>query len=339
MTNQLALFDSTAQISFGKYKGKPFEVLLTDQEYALWLRQSMHDKLMWQYPELFAFITSRFGISDQTPDHNRLQTRFLVHDFCLKCALLCHAELRSYLANIQEFHWRKGWMDYVSTELMADVKMSEERLRWNWKPLSERLQQKQTWLLELSQFLAVSNQLVEGYWLKPVYIENLQFEEQGADVRFTVQWGMKLYPHSFNSIDHDNYPRAVWSSNSWARFELELKPIMGDDYPAVLRAMKVAKTTTLVVGEYAGFGATWDQVVETFKLSGIKAILVAELEGQIIPPECYQVAVPSFTTEDAKNIVLEIYAEVCRVAPPDTEPPSRDSLYNPRPKRPSGLPD
>lgn len=63
---------------------------------------------------------------------------------------------------------------------------------------------------------------------------------------------------------------------------VELKPSMGDDYPAVLRQIKARKefgsVIVLMVRTYAGAGATLAQVKEIFKNSGIKVVLRSEIE-------------------------------------------------------------
>jgi hypothetical protein len=65
---------------------------------------------------------------------------------------------------------------------------------------------------------------------------------------------------------------------------IELKPTMSDDYPAVLRQIKANKDSLrehgeilLIVGEYTGIGATWEDVKMIFKSSGIKAILMSDI--------------------------------------------------------------
>lgn len=65
---------------------------------------------------------------------------------------------------------------------------------------------------------------------------------------------------------------------------IELKPTLGDDYPAVLRqikqAMKLAGTfnATLIIGNYSGISASFETLKDIFAASGIKVILI---EGEL----------------------------------------------------------
>lgn len=60
---------------------------------------------------------------------------------------------------------------------------------------------------------------------------------------------------------------------------LELKPTLGDDYPAVLRTMKnlPGENKSLIAGQYHGTGATIEQVRQIFAASHIKVLLMDEI--------------------------------------------------------------
>jgi hypothetical protein len=63
---------------------------------------------------------------------------------------------------------------------------------------------------------------------------------------------------------------------------IELKPSLGDDYPAVLRKLKTRRRSgqaALIVDRFAADGATWDQVVRMFEASGFAVKTLAELRG------------------------------------------------------------
>ncbi len=53
---------------------------------------------------------------------------------------------------------------------------------------------------------------------------------------------------------------------------IEIKPAMGDDYPAVLRQMKASCCNVLYLVAYTGSGATLDQVKQMFRAAGIRVI-------------------------------------------------------------------
>lgn len=53
-----------------------------------------------------------------------------------------------------------------------------------------------------------------------------------------------------------------------ARFYIEIKPNLSDDYPAVLRQMQALRSNVLICDSYDGIGATFDQVKDIFYKSG-----------------------------------------------------------------------
>jgi hypothetical protein len=63
---------------------------------------------------------------------------------------------------------------------------------------------------------------------------------------------------------------------------IELKPSLGDDYPAVLRKLKSRRRegrAALIVDRFAADGATWDQVVRIFQASGFAVKTLAEVRA------------------------------------------------------------
>jgi|SRR6266498_1033918 len=59
---------------------------------------------------------------------------------------------------------------------------------------------------------------------------------------------------------------------------IELKPVVRDDYPAVLRKMKQNGSEYLLVGQYTGVGATRQQFIDTFAASSKRVIFMDEVE-------------------------------------------------------------
>jgi hypothetical protein len=90
-------------------------------------------------------------------------------------------------------------------------------------------------------------------------------------------------------------------------FRIEVKPLLGDDYPAVLRTMKATNCTHLLVDEYCGDGASWDQVVKVFALSKITAVLLEDVENTSMPAVFGGVPVNHMAPEVAKDIGMAAY--------------------------------
>lgn len=260
-----------------KYKGQPFEVLLADPQYASWLLTSMHELIKHGHPALFSFLVTRFGQPERTPDHNRMQNRFLDVEFARKFATQASHEIRSGLVSLKDLSIECMWQIYVESKM-------KEALTWALTaPVSQRnsilssansrLEDEATRL----KWSYVGGSLSKsGTWNNPLSINALEFEDQGADVSYVMECFLYL---NVRSADYSGTDREIGRFSVSESFRVEVKPVVGDDYPAILRAMKAVKSKQLLVGDYCGRGATWDEVVKVFALSGITAILLDDVEG------------------------------------------------------------
>jgi len=313
---ELAL--STVQVvPLGKYKGKPFDVLLTDAAYALWLLSSMYSKLEHQHPELFAFLISRFGPPDQTPVHNALQNRFLDETFCIRFALASSAGLRAaaealslFTLDLEAF-WRKNVQDSFEpclrlSEFSSNMAVLAQGLR-------ELSALRDTLLREGVPFELVGADPSlgpDGERCVPLRLDRLEFEADGADVgyRLDVGYVLSAVRHSVDFEGYDRRKTTVLSELAcYTGWRIEVKPVVGDDYPVVLRRMKTARVHALLIGEYTGTGATWEQLVKVFALSGIGVVLLEDVERVDVPPCLREIPVRRLTQESAAAILAQEY--------------------------------
>lgn len=114
----------------------------------------------------------------------------------------------------------------------------------------------------------------------------MEFEIRGFDI---VAIG--VYPVSWQ-----NYETKEWySSESSDVAHIEVKPTVGDDYPAVLQKIRSAversiaqsrvqratespiETPVLFLEEYTGVGATMEQFIAIFENSAVKVIFLDEV--------------------------------------------------------------
>jgi hypothetical protein len=61
-------------VPFGKYKGLPIEVLLSDHAYSDWLAQQ--NWLLDRFPAIHTLVINNHGEPTETPEHNALQAKF-----------------------------------------------------------------------------------------------------------------------------------------------------------------------------------------------------------------------------------------------------------------------
>lgn len=307
-------------IPFGKYKNQPYEVLLGDASYSLWLLGSMFAKLQEQHPALLAFLVNRFGLPDRTPDHNRLQNRFLAPDFAVRFAAAVSPRLQHFAAQqLTEINLEATWTRYVR-EALAKEKERADRMRKYEK--GDSLVKLHNKLLECAKrlvFAVSTGTYANGVWHNAVEISCLQFESDGADVTYLVEchaalqtgWVTTPEEDSFGFGDVGRYSEkqeVIASFGVRDGFRIEVKPVVGDDYPAILRAMKAVKDSHLLVGEYTGAGATWAEVVRVFSLSGIVALQLADIEQTPMPAALESATILVPLAEQAQEIVRAEYA-------------------------------
>jgi hypothetical protein len=319
--------DNRNVVPFGKYKGQPVEVLQADRGYVEWLLSQG-----WVRDRFAAFhtlIVNNFAEPSETPEHNALQVRFLDDAFCRSLLVATGwppltASREFIQQQMSENHYgiiaiRQKAVEEkqkLVEQNLSSIARAQESLAackaWrpgqpvpgfheNYMPKNPALSQirvKRTIsLLENSQRgdadrLAQSKadlasarlalQETEAYALHPdqtmeFAIVTRGFEDGGWDVRFRAQ-----------AI---NKPAEVHAEVVLA---IEIKPSLGDDYPAVLRQMKANRGSlpasgpetpanlarvVLVFDQFAASGATLEQVRGIFAASRFKMVSIAEIEA------------------------------------------------------------
>lgn len=293
-----------------KYRNQPYEVLLGDPQYAIWLLTCMHDAIKQRHPALFSFLMSRFGQPDRTPDHNRLQNRFLDNDVAICFALISSPGLRESLSSLKKLSIYDIWKNHVEKVL------SEAHL---WAQKAPKSQQASILSSAKARLLKEGGSLIwfcsnwrmddSGDWENPLLVSKLEFEDQGADVSYVVSCKLRvvseIYEHS-TSANEDIGRFSIHES-----FRVEVKPVVGDDYPAILRSMKAVKSKQLLVGTYCGAGATWEEVVKVFALSGISAVQLSELED--FTEEFKKIRIKLISIDEVRSIIEETYQSTAKI--------------------------
>ena len=301
---------SSGVLTFGKHRGQPYEVLLRESAYALWLMSSMPDKLANEHPELWAFLVRRYGMPDRTPEHNKIQNLFLKEDFCLRFAHIVSKAVQRWARSSDGLviDVPALWEGYCRKTAESSVPLLGQ------SPSEAKLKARDTAIAKVAQslehqaqhlkLLDACGQEADGEDCAIAGVKALEFEARGADVSFRVLHGYELETDEHPKLvqfGHMGYVRLAGQREN-DEFRVEVKPVVGDDYPAVLRAMKAVGSKQLLVGEYSGAGATWEEVVKVFSLSKITAVLLSEVEAHSLPVGLAPVTVVSLFTERAEAI-------------------------------------
>lgn len=261
-------------IPFGKYRGQEIEqVRQRDPAYLQWLVQQA-----WfseKFAPIYQLVVNNFAPpSEETPAHNALQVRFL--DFNFQTAFW-------YASGADE---DVGW-EILKQRFNDRVKISNLRKA----PKPKRPPQAGGWAPEKYWLEAHRNE-VRARW-KTWRIRNKQptllrsfwsasFEDV-SDVKFgltaSVGWGKA---HREFDVTHD------------LQIYIEIKPSMGDDYPAVLRQMKRQQQQLesrwntiwcLLIDQFASQAVTLEQVRKIFERDEIRIVVMQDIRDHLINRE------------------------------------------------------
>jgi hypothetical protein len=223
---------SEVVVPFGKHKGATVGELLTkDPQYAQWL--SAQGWLAQRFAEVHAAIAARGAGSEETPEHNALQVRFLDPDFCKAALKVLHPNR------------------LAKAEAEATESVILRAVGWN----ADEVQ------------IAKGKAELEAEGELPLRLHtNVMFEDRFADV--AIRWEYRL---------------ARTSKCYTEKYEtrIELKPTMGDDFPAVMRQMQRNQCPGLIVGEYTGVGVSERQLRQMFEANRRCIAFVRDVESEL----------------------------------------------------------
>lgn len=114
--------------------------------------------------------------------------------------------------------------------------------------------------------------------LKLVKTSKFRNEHNGLDISFNIL--TKNY-HRLNDEDLniESFMDKIQNSSYLMQFlRIELKPLIGDDFPSVLRQMKKLKANILIIGSYQGKGASFEELKLFFKNENIQVVLESDIE-------------------------------------------------------------
>lgn len=81
----------SAIVPFGKYKGQPVERMIADRDYCEWL--AGQDWFRSRYGQIHTLVINYGAEPDETPEHNRMQARFLDDGYCFAVAAAAYDKL------------------------------------------------------------------------------------------------------------------------------------------------------------------------------------------------------------------------------------------------------
>jgi len=295
----------TALVPFGKYRGQPVEAMAADRGYCDWL--TAQPWFRDQHPRIYSIVINNFAEPNETPEHNQMQVRFL------------------------DAEWRRK---FVYTVYPGDNLTAEGLLGRVARPDPER------WCLvddggggfEIWGF-SDGVRGIPGWWQQHKGSERCRadgclgyydacippqtsvecevgspdFECDGVDVRFCA--------YRESPLDTPINGGGVAFGHT---LHVEIKPQLGDEFPAVLRQIKRLQTEETTVRKtdcYGHFyservkrskGGCWPLLVRRFhasvSLPQVRAFFRHEYIALVLEEEVEATKLPGVTTVAARDI-------------------------------------
>lgn len=219
-------------VPFGKYKGQPVEVVQeTDPKYIEWL--AAQDFVKQRFGNFYQVIINNCQASDDTPEHNKIQTLFLDDEICANTVMYMNPSLKTIFRSAinQEVEWRQREIIDGCDDFDRKYEQSE----------IDKMQ---------SEIDILHKQEKPIAWTSIKF--QREFEPKGSDIKLT-------YDINYLIANQINYGKH-------GEFYIECKPSISDDYPAVYRQIKASGIPLfrilLVIGEFTAKGCTQDQFVK-----------------------------------------------------------------------------
>lgn len=273
---------SALVLPFGKHKGSTVAELLTkDPAYAEWVANQ--GWVAERFAELHAAILSRGAATDDSPEHNAIQVRFLEKEFQVAWLLAL---------NPKAIENRKAFIvESIVDQRTRSARNALETCQRNITYQEERIIKVQEILLNTDRpnkgiypdsyyersiakhreelasnndtYLSLKKELLETDRQPtppiPAISTIVQFEQKGVDVTLHIYLG-------------DYY---VYGG------DIEIKPTMGDDFPSVMRQMARLRSHYLVLGQYTGRAVSEPQLRQMFKANELTILFVSDIEAEI----------------------------------------------------------
>lgn len=258
-------------VPFGKYKGQPVTNLISDNKYVEWLK-----KQDW-FPnhKIYNIVVNQNINTNQdskTPAHNQLQNLFLKKENCMKIykELYPNADdiiqkFNNDVIEIKEYSKIPDFDKYF--EIYGNVKLF----------CSARFEAENNWDVEI--------EITTGNCL------NIQKKCCPGEVEEFKSWSERVEFDKEREAFSKKHFKIKSASGIDRNFYIEIKPILSDDYPNVLRKMnqqvdflrrkKKYGNIILLVKDFSSSVTSKDDLVSIFKQHNINVLFVKDLYGDV----------------------------------------------------------
>lgn len=258
-------------VPFGKYKGQPITRLINDPATLDYYKKQ---KIIQNYPFVNNICVNQTitpnNENSKTPEHNKLQNLFLERNFNIE-----------FINNIFEFDKSISLLNKLyDTEdykkYFGEQKFNENNYGLENSLITSIFETKYNWDVRI--FLGEENGSIT---INENTIKlNSTYYKEKLDIRHKLFNGINHIDCHYGYGDCEYYFADIRKS-----LYIEIKPLLGDDYPNVLRKMTTQKNITndrhgeyvLFIGEYASSYTTKKQLIQIFKQSNIRVMFICDL--------------------------------------------------------------
>jgi hypothetical protein len=257
-------------VTFGKYKGRPVTELMADTSYLEWCKKQDFFKDKKEYNIIVnQFISTT--TDSKTPEHNKLQNLFLDSDFQY-----------IFLNKLSSFR--------LQHELLVKLYESEEYIKYfGNQRFKEKIKIEPVFETEYNWDikLTIEDDYTDKINVNEEFcIEDRVKNEKDAEIIVKMCKESNMSYSEGRRILSSQVCRDVGLYFDYPYIYIEVKPLLGDDYPCVLRKMtnQIKLTNAkcnynkfiLFVKEYKSNITTKEQLIDIFKMSNILIIFHIE---------------------------------------------------------------
>ena len=262
-------------VPFGKYKGQPITTLLNDTKYLDWCKQQEWFK---KFPIVYNICVNQTIVnqneSSKTPEHNRIQNLFLEEENVKR--LLGLKSFDKYNKCIQIIQDRMNCDDFhryfeeynIDNLTKKNIFMNIEfEGKFNWDIV-----------------IRLDSDEIVNFTFKEQY-NNV--DRKDLELFFVTVFPLhknEYYNNWYNGRKHAGLRRySIFCSTTY----IEVKPLLGDDYPCVLRKMKQQISLTeklndvgkyvLLVKDFSSSTTSKEQLIQIFQQSNIKVVYLNDV--------------------------------------------------------------
>ena len=307
-------------VQFGKYKGKSILELLDDEKYLEWCKSQ--PGMLEKYPAVFNIVYQQSNKTNDapTPEHNKLQNMFLNKNIQLNLIKYLRNNDISFINDFLEneeykkyFKPNENGYDIIKNFLNKNNIKFEAEHNWDMKlngmvntiffefndEQYDNIKQEfiKNTVNEYGENSPEFHKDLKGYvnnfyylFLKKNFLDRINFTELyiGND-----SFRSSIGRNEDNILNYiTNYKYFKLNLNLLPVICCEIKPILGDDYPCVLRKMsnqiKLGENKyssiiyCLIVDKFKSSVTSFDQLKTIFKQHNILVILTSEIFGDDI---------------------------------------------------------